>query len=421
MFVFIQHILYALQRLVVAIFYITPVVAKRRQFEKLNQTDALSASWGQGSVVPFVFHCSSEGEFEQLRPLMTQSLEQGDKLELIYTSTSVERRAQAFAQEFKNQVRVLRLPLVGSLRIKDWSRGKTLVMCRYDFFPELLLLPVSKRILVWGSLKGKSLNWWRRQLFQQFDLIIAATNEQRECFLKLGISTERVVTYDFRPSQIFTRLTLAHTEQQLAQALELCSRQYRLVLGSVWPHDFFLFETILKSTMPIHLWLAPHSLKAADLDQLSLAWQQQYPSILLLRVARNLEPQGWLELIERAKNHQGHVAWVLEQPGRLLELYKEFSYAYVGGGFGRSIHSVLEPLVAGCVTWCGPRIHRSTEVDLGQELMPGLLSVVHNAQEFSQVWENRMEQMRAKDDNQAHQLDNWIAQSKNVAGRILAQ
>jgi len=47
--------------------------------------------------------------------------------------------------------------------------------------------------------------------------------------------------------------------------------------------------------------------------------------------------------------------------GFLLELYKEFQVALVGGGFYGQTHSILEPYLAGCMVYCGPHIQRSSE------------------------------------------------------------
>ncbi len=59
-------------------------------------------------------------------------------------------------------------------------------------------------------------------------------------------------------------------------------------------------------------------------------------------------------------------------------------FAYVGGGFETSIHSVLEPLISGADRIsCGPVNHRSTEFDIAQTL--GKMTVVKNSQEFN-LW-----------------------------------
>ena len=55
--------------------------------------------------------------------------------------------------------------------------------------------------------------------------------------------------------------------------------------------------------------------------------------------------------------------------GVLCELYQKFDLAYVGGGFEKSIHSVLEPFWAGCQVVCGPGTHRSTEFDYCQSIL----------------------------------------------------
>ena len=41
-----------------------------------------------------------------------------------------------------------------------------------------------------------------------------------------------------------------------------------------------------------------------------------------------------------------------------------FGHAFVGGGFGVSIHSVMEPFLAKSKVMCGPKVNRSTEFDM---------------------------------------------------------
>jgi hypothetical protein len=72
---------------------------------------------------------------------------------------------------------------------------------------------------------------------------------------------------------------------------------------------------------------------------------------------------------------------LVNKKGILCELYSDFGMAYVGGGFGVSVHSILEPLVAGSEhISCGPVNHRSTEFDLAQSF--GSMKEVKTNQEF---------------------------------------
>lgn len=408
-FVSILRLLQFIQYLATPILRHLPPLRSRHGFELKNEHDPLSRRWNNKESLYWAFHCSSEGEFEQIRPLMELCFELQEKIELLYTSPSVERRVQAFAKENIKYIRILRLPLVSSIRLKDWSQASGLIMCRYDFFPDLLLLPVKKRVLVWASLKGKNISIWHKLLYKHFDRIVAATNSQQEIVAKLT-TRSKVESYDFRPSQIQSRLQQATLGNELAQELNLSSISERLVLGSVWANDFFLLEDLLKQPGKLHVWLAPHALDDVSLSEISNQWQQLYPQVPLLRFGK-----------DKANLNDDKMAWLIDRPGHLLELYSQFTCAYVGGGFGRSIHSVLEPMMAGCWSACGPRTHRSTEIDLGNELSPGQITVVRDSQEFLAWWNESHERQNAlKDDNRARAIHNWQEHAMEVAGRTLA-
>jgi len=314
----------------------------------------------------------------------------------------------ALAKDYPAQVRLLRLSLLLNLSLGSWSRAKNLMMCRYDFFPELLLLPVKRRVLAWASLKGKRPGWWSQGVFQQFDLIISSNKEQFECFREF-VAEEKLDLYDFRPAQIFSRLQAAKHETALTQALNLTEPSQRIVLGSVWESDLFLFEQLIKSPGKIHFWLAPHALDHTSIENLKLEWTQRYPYCEVVVFGEG-QPSPSAE----------KVAWLVTKPGRLLELYGQFNLAYVGGGFGRSIHSVLEPVLAGCWSVCGPRTHRSTEIDLANELSPNQVKVVITAHDFYQWWREHHELENClKDDNRIRTIHNWIEQSAQVIRRCL--
>ena len=68
--------------------------------------------------------------------------------------------------------------------------------------------------------------------------------------------------------------------------------------------------------------------------------------------------------------------------GILCELYPFFSHAYVGNGFGESVHSLMEPFLANCFVICGPKIQRSTEYDLISQSHPDHLHILTTPQEF---------------------------------------
>ena len=77
---------------------------------------------------------------------------------------------------------------------------------------------------------------------------------------------------------------------------------------------------------------------------------------------------------------------ILTVPAILCELYTNAGNAFVGGGHGRSIHSVLEPYVGMCKVFCGPKTHRSTEYDLIKDYSTNQIHVVTNLEDFSRIF-----------------------------------
>ena len=114
----------------------------------------------------FCFEVSSEGEFEQIAPIMMSLLKNNKAVQLIIGSKSLVTKALELEGHYKS-LDVRMVPLVSFFWIKTpftsnlfslISTG-TLVLCRYDFFPELMIIgwrKSKKFILVSASLKNKS-------------------------------------------------------------------------------------------------------------------------------------------------------------------------------------------------------------------------------------------------------------------------
>ncbi len=67
---------------------------------------------------------------------------------------------------------------------------------------------------------------------------------------------------------------------------------------------------------------------------------------------------------------------LVDSIGLLASLYSLGSTAYIGGGFIRGVHSVLEPAVYGCQMCCGPNIEMLDEAKLFKE--KGFLNIIND-------------------------------------------
>lgn len=338
-----------LLRLLSLVLLVIPKVRERVVYERKNGADPFSRKFSSPADLAFEF--SSEGEFQQVLPLITDALGAGKKIELISFSPSVEKGVQDLCAKYPEQLRALRYP-VATGGLLSWITARRLILVRYDLFPELLSFP-GELFLVWFTfkkerVKGKSVSWWKKKFLARSARIIYATEADAKLGLQLGYPGE---VFDFRSEQI--RRRMLEKEESFAKkfpeyptlGFRDFAREKRLIIGNAWPSDLVVLENIPDD---FYVLVVPHKLE----PEIIRAFQDRLPNAI-----------------------------VLNKKGVLCELYSDFGRAYVGGGFETSIHSVLEPLISGAdQISCGPINYRSTEFDLVESA--GRMTVVKNSQEF---------------------------------------
>lgn len=359
-----------------------PKVRERRVFEKRNKFEWLAHSFTEiGETADLCFEFSSEGEYQQVAPLINDALNEKKKIELVFFSPSVEKAILRLAYNHPDQIRYLRYPFLrlfpGVQRscFSSWVTAKTLVLVRYDLFPEFLLWamkPGHSLKMVWVSFKkerskGSRPSWWKKLFLKQAKSIVYAGVLDAETGVELGCPG---LVYDFRMEQIRRRIEMKEEvlSQNFPQYLNLKSflgtGPRRVIFGNAWPSDLFLLRELPKDLIVL---VVPHRLS----------------SDILLEFHTKLKEMGREPIeINDATSVLGTSSTILlNKKGVLCELYADFHLAYVGGGFEGSIHSILEPLVAGSLKIaCGPAHHRSTEYDIAESC--GVISEVKTPEQF---------------------------------------
>lgn len=340
------------------------------------------------------FEVSSEGEFEQIAAILTRMLEAGSKVQLIIGSESLSHRARNLKSQFAS-LEVRMVPLLSYFWLKTpWTsnlssliKAPHLILCRYDFFPELMLkgLKSSRRFsLISASVKSKSLKglgrlYWKG-VYGFFDHIIPASELEKNRLSDL-LNRETGSHFDFRQIRILERLNGREGHlgkwslyKKTLQILSPFNRDQRIIIGSSWESecDILRNEEFLQKLLKKEfiLFIAPHKLDSLSVEAIQETVKELAPHLTLETLGVNEEVNG-----EAA-------VYVVVKPGILVEMYALFGHAFVGGGYGRSIHSVLEPFLANCQVYCGPKTFRSTEYDLIKGLKPEKVHVVNSASSF---------------------------------------
>ncbi|MBL6989364.1 MAG: hypothetical protein ISR65_06285 [Bacteriovoracaceae bacterium] len=393
-----------------------PWIKNRLKFEGNNLADPNSRSFKSSNEEAFIaFEVASEGELEQVAQLLERFLLLGKKVELIYSSGSVQQKCDQWANKFSQNLRVFRLPLLsysffsGVLKgqnLKTWITAKRLVLCRYDFYPELLLYGASPDVsfyLLSATLKNKESSyrnnnfvkrWYYNSLYNLFEIIVPSSSEDIERFKQLGVSSASVKNnFDLRTVQILKRLDNSQAKlkeitffKHFENSLKHIPPKRRIMLGSMYPQEMEIFDNPnfqdrIKSG-DLFVTVAPHKLKPAFVGALISTVGHMVPVYL---VSDNMEDSELDGIFKKMSQVPGLL--IIAVPGILCELYQFYGHIFVGGGHaGVAIHSVLEPFLAGGMIYCGPKIHRSTEYDLIKQKSSDSISVIDNLNRFYEIY-----------------------------------
>lgn len=392
--------------------FLSPSLKKRRDFESANKRCLSHKSFKKdGLKADIAFEVSSEGELEQIRPLLISMLKEGKRVELIFCSDSVTGQCEKIYNAYSDNVRLFRLPLISYLPLscthsyRAWRTSKVLVLCRYDFFPELILKSKKEKLLlVWGSLKSFERKTFVEKVFLKkvyalFDFIFCATDLDKLLFEKI-LTDPKLMVQDFRPYQILRRIEkreekiaeLFHAKDKALSFFRALKDKRVDVLGNYWPSDIKILKSYDVSQKKI-VFIAPHQLGEKNIEELKneLIQMGHQDNFFEINSTTTSEFDKVIELSSKEL-----VFVIVNLKGLLCELYSYSQRAYVSGGFGRSVHSLLEPAVSGNQIVCGPKVFRSTEFDLIQEIFPEMITIAESQEMVLESFEKKQAPLAEK-------------------------
>ncbi len=309
----------------------------------------LSSAFGPKDRISW-FHCASLGEFEQGRPIIEASRERfpGTKVLLTFFSPSgYEKR-----KNYEGADHVMYLPLdtrknaslmLGLLHIER------VIFIKYEFWYHLLKKLSKQGIptyLASANFRPDQIffKWygkWYRSFLDAFSHIFVQKEDSKNLLNKIAYHKVSVAG-DTR----FDRVHDLHALPYKHAALEkFCSASSVLVAGSTWEKDEQILARAYEELSAELLWIiAPHELTQGHLNSL----KKRFPGSVLFTELGTKVPAGTRTII-------------VDTIGQLSYLYRFGSLAYIGGGFGKGIHNILEAATYGLPVIFGPAYHKFAE------------------------------------------------------------
>ncbi len=305
------------------------------------------------------FHCSSLGEFEQARPLI-EKIKQA-KPDAFVLLTFFSPSGYNVRKDFALADVVCYLPhdTKANARALIAAFQPTLVLwTKYDFFYHFLnelnlaKIPVvlfAARFLP-TQIFFKSYGTFFRKMLQCFTKIYVQDEASKQLLSSINIESEQA--NDTR----FDRVIAIASERKTFQAIEkFIAGRRTIVCGSTWQQDEVLLAGIINQNIFENTaWIiAPHNVNQQNIQAL----QNMLSDKVVL----------FSSLDTTAISPENNVL-IIDSIGMLSSIYAYANVAYIGGGFGASVHNVLEAAVYGVPVLFGSNYQKSFEcIDLIKE------------------------------------------------------
>jgi 3-deoxy-D-manno-octulosonic-acid transferase len=327
------------------------LTGRRQLFSKLKETlknryDDSPRLW---------MHCSSAGEYEQGQPIISLFQKKYPKSVIVVSF---------FSPSGYEHVKLLPNVIKTYLPIDSFWHAKMFIniikpnvacVIRHDIWPNFqfrLQRECVPSILVDASISDEKRGTYLffrsivKILFSTFDNVLAISEEQKMRVLPIYPQQENLsVSGDTRYDQVLSRT------QELHKIEMLVSKQYfipsqTIVVGSSWPSDekYLLpaLDRIIREYPNFRAVLVPHEVNENNLASIEEFFAKA--SIEIKRYSALKNDKEWNFKI-----------LLVDEFGMLANLYALSGMAYVGGGFGLGVNSVLEPAAHGCGVVFGPR------------------------------------------------------------------
>jgi 3-deoxy-D-manno-octulosonic-acid transferase len=315
---------------------------------KQGLTERVGAPWLQfpAQTQPVWFHCAS-GEFEYAKPVITELKRRDPDMKIIVTYFS-PTMAQA----------IRRFPGVDFASPVPWDtaralnrflthhKPRALLIARTDAWPNLVRETARQDIptLLFSATlttdSGRMRSFGReisRAIFPLLTDVYCVSKSDQKNFESIGANAK--VSGDTRYDQVQARLA---NPKPLRNEIFIGTKSDLpiLVAGSTWPEDEEILckvASALKSRLRVIL--VPHEPTPSHLEELESHLRRNHLSFTRYSLAAR-----WDEDV-----------LIVDEVGILAELYLKGQFAFVGGSFRKTVHSVMEPLAAGCATFLGPK------------------------------------------------------------------
>jgi 3-deoxy-D-manno-octulosonic-acid transferase len=296
-------------------------------------------------------HCSSLGEFEQGRPVIERIKSEMPEVKIFLTFFSPSGYTVRKSYSQCDWVDYIPLDTKRNARkFLNLVKPAMVLFIKYEFWYHHLL-EIKKRdipaFLISANFRETQVffKWygsWYRKMLLAYRLIFVQNELSKSLLESIGYN-KVCISGDTRFDRVKS-IMLQSKEIKIAE--EFSRDHFVIVAGSTWEKDEDLLFTCLKnSNSDIKIIIAPHEISKLHLARIKNQWNNELV----------FYSEASAESVKEAK------VLLIDNVGMLSSLYKYGVIAYIGGGFGKGIHNVLEAATYGMPVIFGPNYRKFQE------------------------------------------------------------
>lgn len=304
----------------------------------------------------FWFHCASLGEFEQGRPLIEEIKSRHPGISILLTFFSPSGYEIKKNYQWADCITYLPLDTPRNARkFLELVQPEKVFFIKYEYWYFHLREIKRRNIAVYlvssifreNQFFFKSYGAWFRKILFYFDHIFVQNITSRNLLASYHIKNV-TVTGDTR----FDRVKqIAERARPISLIEQFREERFLIVAGSTWPKDEAILIRYFQNTpFAVKLIIAPHEVHSGRIKSL----MEKFPEGQALKFSE-----------ARESNIHEFSVLIIDSIGMLSSLYRYGDLSYVGGGFGKGIHNILEPSTFGLPVVFGPNHEKFKEaIDL---------------------------------------------------------
>lgn len=297
------------------------------------------------------FHCASLGEFEQGRPVIELLKAKFPDYKILITFFSPS--GYEIRKNYENADYVCYLPLDTPGNAKKFLnivKPEFAVFIKYEFWFNFINQLKKKGIPVFyiSAIFRPSqhfFKWyggWFSKMLDKISYFFVQNIESKELLNSIGISNVEI-SGDTRFDRVFE---IAKQKKPFPLIEKFKADSEIIIAGSTWPADEILIYDLLKQDFEnIKFIIAPHLVDKAHIDS----------------IIKNIDEKVLKYSEATIENVNNYKILIIDSIGILNNLYQYTKIAYIGGGFGVSIHNIQEPATFANPVIFGPKEHTNFE------------------------------------------------------------